>query len=207
MFKMFRHNQMRAYWMVAPLLLSLLSLQSAGQVASSSSLACKYHSIVPLGIERIRLQPAGRDVDLIASAESSSFEGLQKIDQSNHLVLVATSGSKVQEYPGEISFRLTASRLDNLKDDEPPWEVETNQDVSSFLLGLRLRLKIFRGVDAYELPPDEAGLIGVPATIPYDERIYRATFHLDHVPADARIVLEVFDADGDRITRFHLELL
>jgi len=193
--------------MVAPLLLSILSMQSMGQVASSPNLACKYHSIVPLGIERIRLQPAGHDIDLIASAESSSFEGLQKVDQSHHLALISASGSKVQNYPGEISFRLTASRLDKLKDDEPPWEIETNQDANAFLLGLHLRLKIFRGVDAYELEPDEAGLIGVPATIPYDERIYRATFHLDHVPAEARIVLEVFDADGDRITRFHLELL
>jgi len=198
---------MRAHCFIVPFLLSILSLQSAGQVVSSSNLACKYHSIVPLGIERIRLQPGGHEINLIASAESRSFEGLQKVDQSNHLVLIGASGSKVHEYPGEISFRLTASRLDKLKDDEPPWEIETNQDVGAFLLGLHLRLKIFRGVDAYELEPDEAELIGMPATIPYDERIYRATFHLEHVPAEARIVLEVFDADGDRITRFHLELL
>ena len=193
--------------MVAALFLSILSLQSAGQVGSSSSLACKYHSIVPLGIERLKLQPAGYNIDLIASAESSSFEGLQKIDQSNHLALISASGSKVHEYPGKISFRLTASRLDKLRDLEAPWEIETNQDVSAFLLGLHMRLKIFRGLDAYELEPAEAGLIGVPASIPYDERIYRVTFHLEHVPAEARIVLEVFDADGERITRFHLELL
>ncbi|HZR30180.1 MAG TPA: hypothetical protein VFA71_15490 [Terriglobales bacterium] len=182
-------------------------MQSAGQVASSSSLACKYHSIVPLGIERVKLVPAGHNVDLIASAESSSFEGLQKVEQSHRLALVSADGTKVQNYPGEISFRLTASRLDKLKDEEPPLEIETKQDVGSFLLGLHLRLKIFRGVDAYELEPDESELIGVPATIPYDERIYRATFHLDHVPTEARIVLEVFDAEGNRITRFHLELL
>lgn len=204
---MFYHNQMRAYWMVAALFLSILSLQSAGQVGSSSTVACKYHSIVPLGIERLKLQPAGHNIDLIASAESSSFEGLQKVDQSNHLALISASGSEVHEYPSEISFRLTASRLEKLRNNEAPWEVKTNQDVGAFLLGLHLRLKIFRGIEAHEVEPEEAGLIGVPATIPYDERIYRATFHLDHVPAEARIVLEVFDADGDRITRFHLELL
>ncbi len=76
----------------------------------------------------------------------------------------------------------------------------------TFLLSLHLRLKVFQGLDAYEIQPRDVELIGMPANIPYEERIYRAKFHLEHVPADARLVLEVFDSNEERISRFHLEL-
>ena len=46
----------------------------------------------------------------------------------------------------------------------------------------------------------------MPAEVPYDERIYLAGFNLNGVPATDRIVLEVLDPAGARISRFHLEL-
>lgn len=209
--KVFRHNQIRipgidAKWMALSYLLLILTLPGAGQARSSTDLVYRYHSIVPLGTEKIRLQPSQRQIDLIASAESSSFEGVERRDSPPKPRLVNANGSPVSFYPAEVAFRLTATTLNRLKDEDPPLEVNTAQDTNTFLLELHMRLKVFRGLDAYELEPSEVELIGMPAAIPYEERIYRATFNLDHIPADARLVFEVFDSNDERISRFHLEL-
>jgi hypothetical protein len=73
-------------------------------------------------------------------------------------------------------------------------------------LSLHVRVKVFQGLNAYEIEPANVELIGMPANIPYNERIYRATFHLNHVPSDARLMLEIFDSKQERISRFHLAL-
>jgi hypothetical protein len=58
-----------------------------------------------------------------------------------------------------------------------------------------------------EISPTNVKLIGVPSYQPYDERIYRLSFDTPNVPVDARLVLEVYDSSGTRLTRFHLEIL
>jgi hypothetical protein len=181
-------------------------LPGAGQSRSTTELAYKYHSIVPLGADKIRLQPSQKQVDLMASAESSSFEGMVRRNSSYKVRLLTAKGSPVLYYPDEVSFRLTASTLAGLKIGNPALDVATEQDINTFLLSLHLRLKVFQGLDAYEIEPTNLELIGMPAKIPYDERIYRAAFHLNHIPAAARLVLEVFDSKQERISRFHLEL-
>lgn len=47
-------------------------------------------------------------------------------------------------------------------------------------------------------------VIGVSADVPYDERIYRVSLKLDHIPLKHRIVLEL-SPGGERISKFHLE--
>ena len=198
---------MRTPLIVAGVLFLTFVLHSAGEDAASTQSAYKYHSLVPLGMENLRLHPGGQLIRLLATAECGGFEGLERIGEAHQARLMTASGSRLLYYPSEISFRLTGSSFKSSVDRDPPTDIYANQDANSFLLNLHMRLKIFRALDANELDPDEMELIGVPATVPYGERIYRATFHLDHVPSDARMVLEVFDSSGQRISRFHLDLL
>lgn len=191
---------------VSGVLLLNFTLRSAGQDGSPPQSVYKYHSIVPLGMENLRLQPGGEAIRLLATAECRSLEGIRRIGVLGTARLVAPNGSRLLYYPSEISFRLTASALKKAADRDPVI-VNADQDVNSFLLNLHMRLKVFRGLDAYELEPEQAELIGVPAAVPYGERIYHAVFRLEQVPSDARIVLEVFDGSGQRISRFHLDLL
>ena len=58
-----------------------------------------------------------------------------------------------------------------------------------------------------EIDPANVRLIGVPAYEPYAERVYRVSFNTPNVPVDERLVLEVFDSAGTRLSRFHLEIL
>jgi hypothetical protein len=50
-------------------------------------------------------------------------------------------------------------------------------------------------------------MIGVPADVPYDERVYRINFALDKLPITDRCVLEVLSPTGERLTKFHFDLL
>ena len=79
--------------------------------------------------------------------------------------------------------------------------------MNEFLLGLKFKLKIFRGLQMKTVNPSNVKLIGVPSYEPYDERVYRVSFETPDLPVDARLVLEVFDSTGTRLTRFHLEIL
>src|SRR5215471_14768491 len=105
------HNGFPIRWLAATCLAMLglpaiLASPAAGQSRPSTDLAYTYHSIVPLGIDKIRLQPSQQRVDLMASAESSGFEGLERRDSSHKVRLVNAEGSPVFYYPGEVSFRL-----------------------------------------------------------------------------------------------------
>ena len=207
----FWHNRFRIQWLargfVAALGLSaILTLRGAAQSPASTDLAFKYHSIVPMGADEIRLQPSQQKVDLMASAESDSFEGVERRDPSHKVRLVDAGGSPFLYYPDEVSFRLTVSTIDKLKDQDRPLDIATDQDANTFLLNLHLRLKVFQGLDAYEIEPAHVELIGMPANIPYSERIYRATFPLNNIPSTARLMLEIFDSRQERISRFHLDL-
>jgi hypothetical protein len=73
------------------------------------------------------------------------------------------------------------------------------------MLGLRFRLKIFKRHPRHRTrEPKVVSVIGVPADVPYDERVYRVSFKLDRIPLKHRIVLEL-SPGGERISKFHLE--
>ena len=50
-------------------------------------------------------------------------------------------------------------------------------------------------------------MIGVPADVAYDERVYRISFSGQKIPVSDRCILEVLSPTGERLTRFHFDLL
>lgn len=189
----------------------LLAASGAASGPSSKASVWEYdfHSIVPLGYDALRLHPAKQTVYLMASAESAGFEGMQRRNDNGRVVVTGADGEPVENYPDAIDFRVTAStkkrKLDS--DDLAPHEVNAARPVSEYLLQLKFRLRIYRGLEGRTVEPDVVRLIGVPADVPYDERIYRVSFKIGAVSVQERIVLEVLDPDGNRVSKFHLEVL
>ena len=58
-----------------------------------------------------------------------------------------------------------------------------------------------------QVAPVSVQLIGVPQDVPYDERVYRVTFDVGDLLVTDRCVLMVLSPDGERLTRFHFNLL
>jgi hypothetical protein len=166
-----------------------------------------FHSPVPLGLEAIRVMPSKKMVYLLASAENQTLDGIQ-VNRAPHVGFVARSdGSPVKSYPSGLDFRVTATALPNDFKGVDQFQVTSNESMNDFLLGLKFKLKVFRGLKKKELTPTNVKLIGVPAYQSYEERVYRVSFDTPNLPVDARLVLEVYSADGTRLTRFHLEML
>lgn len=143
----------------------------------------------------------------MATAESPMFEGWRRVIRNHHSIVLDASGTPVRFFPQTLKFRVTAStRSDRLMPFDKPDPIE-GSDARAWLKQLSFRLKIFHGLDAHEVEPAAITNLGMPPDIPYDERIYEVSFDLKDMPATDRLVLEVFSPDGERVGRFHLELL
>jgi hypothetical protein len=154
------------------------------------------------------LKPDNRTLFFLASAESSGFEGWRRPLESSKRMRAA-DGSPVELYPRFVDFRVTVSTRSNAIPGLQPLLVDSEsqpKDWNDYLLNLRFRLKIFRGLQTTVLEPKLVKLVGMPLDIRYDERIYRLSFDLGEVPLADRVVLEVLSPSEERLTRFHLDL-
>src|SRR4051794_25375120 len=81
-----------------------------GPAASKSSLwEYDFHSVVPLGADALRLEPAKKTVYLMASAESAEFEGMRRTESDNQVTVIGPNGQEAKDYPQSIDFRVTVS--------------------------------------------------------------------------------------------------
>lgn len=167
-----------------------------------------FHSFIPLGFEPFQLNPSGRPLTLMATAQSPRFEGWHRVTRDKHRVIVDGTDHPVTAYPDTVDFRVTASTrsMRSLLLDKPT-AISIADEPAALLLHLQFRLKIFHGLEAREVQPAAIRNLGVPPDVPYDERIYIVSFDLKDVSTEDRLVLEVFTPDGQRFCKFHLELL
>jgi len=185
---------------------TLPTVHAADSARPIPTVAHLFHSVVPLGQDGLLLQPSKRSLILVASAQSSGFDGWQQVEANGNRLIYESTGYRVHHYPEYIDFRVTASaRRDGYNLGEPLYPTPCNAEIDEYLLGLKFRLKIFHGIDAKVLEPKAVKLVGVPADMPYDERVYQVSFKLENVPVDDRLVLEVLSPEGHRISKFHLE--
>ncbi len=166
----------------------------------------QFHALVPLGVEGFTLGSPDRKFYLMALAEDPSFEGMHQKHVDSRRVLLDANGRQVTYFPRKLSFRVTATTWADKLESIDYFQLHAPADTNSFLLGLRFRLRIFRGLKARTLSASSVDLIGMPADISYEERIYRVTFDIGHVPVEDRIVLEVLSPSGDRLCKFHLDM-
>jgi len=153
------------------------------------------------------LKPTNAEVSLLGLVECPELEGAQHVSEGTNARVVSADGTPLTHFPHNFSFRITASLRKTVL-STPTGEVTSNDSPEDFLLKLKFGLKVFNGLNVHEIQPESVEMIGVPADLPYDERIYRVTFNiLNDVPVTDRMVLEVMSSENDRLTRFHFDLL
>ena len=161
---------------------------------------------IPLGIEGFFVRPSRRTMYVMGTAHSSFFGGWRIVGTGPRRAVIGSDGTPVLQFPTHVQFRITAQAVDNPNLFVERDLLDINDDLNHFLLNLRFRLKIFHGLEATPVTPDLVELVGMPADVQYDERVYRLSFTLPPVPIEDRIVLEVLRPDnGKRLCKFHLE--
>lgn len=186
-------------------LLVLVILAAPGWPAASPELA-PMRSMIPAGYEIVRLQPSGAVVSLLGLVECPEIEGAQHVSEGLQSRIQRPDGAELRHFPRHFSFRITAS-LRKTVIDPPSSSLNFSQDPEEFLLGLKFRLRAYDALVAKELSPESVTMIGVPADIPYDERVFRVNFDVGDRAVTDRFVLEVYSATGERVGRFSFELL
>jgi hypothetical protein len=161
---------------------------------------------MPLGTNRITLRPSGQHVLLLGCLEDHRFDRLQVSRVRKSPFVIDATGDVWKNYPDALTFRITATALGSSVVQADEDTINESTDLNSFLLGLRFRLKSFHGLHVKLVQPTSVRLIGVPADVPYQERVYRVAFDTGDFPVDDRLVMEVLSPKGQLLTRFHLEL-
>jgi hypothetical protein len=199
---------------LAAIVAATLMLALPGPAQDYTSSEFVFHSVVPLGVEAIVLRPAKTRIALLATAECPGLEGVRRVfrqplDSGDGGVggkVFGKDGRQMTYFPRHISFRVTATAREKLIELEP-FDVESNMDLNQYLLGLTFKLRAYHGIDVRELTATKVQLLGPPAKVPYDARSFRVAFNLDKVRVEDRLVLELWSPDGQRLAKFHLELL
>ncbi len=178
---------------------------SAPSKTTGTSVQYRYHARIPLGSENFSVQLWQSGLTVLASAENPEFEGWGVNVKGENRRVVDAFGQPVRFYPDEVTFRVTIGTRTRLSDTQP-FPLRVSLAANDYLLNVRFRVKIFHGLHPTMVEPSAVELIGVPADIAYDERIYRVSFHLDDISITDRVVLEVLAPSGERLCKFHLDL-
>ena len=192
---------------MAALLLPLLMSAHAADGASPADPVTEFafHAVVPLGVEGFVLHDLRQTMYLLASARDPQFEGYRRVMIEGRRTLLDAAGHPVLSYPRDLHFRVTASTRLKLV-GVASWPESAGQTANQYMLGLRFRLRIFRGLQQRVVNPSTVKMIGMPADVAYDERVYRVSFQVGELPITDRVVLEVLSPGGKRLSRFHLDL-
>jgi hypothetical protein len=194
----------RWQWSLPVIAFLLTVVAAAGQKGADKTEAL--HATTPAGYEIVKLKPSGTNLFLLGLIECPELEGAQHVSEGSHARIVAADGSSLDHFPRFLNFRITASLRKELLDSTSDGSV-TTQDPQDFILKLGFVLRGYDGLQSYELRPQSVEMIGVPADVPYDERVFRISFDVGSRPVSDRFVLEVLSPEGTRIARFHFELL
>ena len=163
-------------------------------------------SNMPAGYDVIVLKPSKATLSLIGLIECPELEGALHVAEGSHRRLVSADGTTVKQFPQRFSFRITAS-LKKIFIEEPNTSVNIAGDPHELLLKLKFRVRAYHGLESREIVPQSIEMIGMPADVPADERVYRMNMDTGNLPITDRVVVEIFSPQGELLTHFPFILL
>jgi hypothetical protein len=165
-----------------------------------------FGSNTPAGYEVMQLKPSGDTLSLMGLVECPELEGVRHISQGINARLISANGVPIKAFPQHFSFRVTAS-LRKVLLDGPVVSVNVPVDSQDLLLKLKFRVRAYHGLEVREIAPESIEMIGVPADVPYDERVYRVNMNVENLPASDRLVIEILSPQDEVLTHFLFNLL
>lgn len=184
----------------------LLSCSFAAGPAPKSNDRPALHSAMPAGYDIILLKPSGVNLELMGLIECPELEGAQHVVAGAHSSIISADGERMDKFPHHFNFRITASLRKSIQ-EAPINVVNAPDDPHDLLLKLRFRVKAYHGLQVRDVVANSVDLIGMPADVPYDERIYRISIAIDDASITDRFVIDVLTPEGELLTHFPFTLL
>ncbi|HEY1528294.1 MAG TPA: hypothetical protein VGH51_18870 [Candidatus Angelobacter sp.] len=169
--------------------------------AQSSVGGSAMHGNTPAGYDVVVLKPSGANLSLMGLIECPELEGAQHVSAGSNRKLVSADGGAIKQFPQRFSFRITAS-LKKIVLDGPATSANVSDDPRDLLLKLKFRIRAYNGLEVHQIAPESVEMIGVPADVPSDERIYRITLNNVRLPITDRLVVEILTPQGEVLTHF-----
>ncbi|MGC2694726.1 MAG: hypothetical protein WA738_02960 [Candidatus Angelobacter sp.] len=187
-----------------PLILAICSIAAAARSALQSGQGM--HSATPAGYDVVVLKPSGITIALMGLIECPELEGAQHIAAGSNAKLLSADGETMKTFPNHFSFRITAT-LQKVSHQDAADTLQFRGDPRDLLLKLRFRVKAYSGLRMREIIPESIDLIGMPADVPYNERVYRVTIKNTKMAITDRVVIEILSPQGETMTHFPFNLL
>jgi hypothetical protein len=161
---------------------------------------------MPVGYDVVELRPSGMNLSLMGLVECPEMEGARHVAEGIKAAMINANGERMHTFPRHFSFRVTAS-LRKIVTNQAAFAVRIPDDPNALLLNLRFRVKVYHGLEMREVFPVTVQQIGMPADVPYDERVYRVGVNIGDLPISDRFVIEVLTPEGELLTHFPFGLL
>ena len=195
-------NDMKAHRIARSGLLAIVAMFALAAAAGTvSRVSNAMHSTMPAGYDVVVLKPSGMSLSLMGLVECPELEGVQSVSEGSHKKLVSSDGETIRQFPQRFSFRVTAS-LRKIMLDGPVASVNVGDEPRQLLLNLKFRIRAYNGLESHDIVPDSVEMIGMPADVPYDERVYRINLNKVDLPITARLVVEIRTPQGELLTHF-----
>lgn len=188
---------------IALIVISCSLAASAGKLLKSGP---GLHSAMPAGYDVVVLKPSGVNLSLMGLIECPELEGAQHVASGLKSKILAADGARLEKFPQHFSFRITAS-LRKIVLDGPASAVRFSGNPQDLLLKLKFRIKAYHGLEMREITPESIEMIGIPADISSDERVYRVGVNIGDMPVIDRFVIEVLSPEDEVLTHFPFALL
>lgn len=162
--------------------------------------------VTPLGGDTIKLMPVNRVLSFMVSAESSKLRDARVLNVEGRKVVKGADGNEITHYPDDLVFRFTISSK-AAQVERTPLVFDAKVGVGELTTNMRFKLHRFKGLESEEIDPEKAEMIGVPANVPYNERIYRVKFKTADFSIEDRLMFEIIAPNGARLGKFHFYLM
>jgi hypothetical protein len=163
-------------------------------------------SAIPAGYEVVVLKPSGVSLIVMGLIECPELAGAQHLSQGMNSRVISSSGERMTKFPRHFNFRITAS-LRKIVVDAHAGSVNVPEDPEELLLKLRFRIKGYHGLERRAILAESVEMIGMPADVPYDERVYRIGVDAGNASITDRFVIEVLTPEGELLTHFPFNVL
>jgi hypothetical protein len=188
------------------LLCQLGFLFTLTSLAFAQDRTARFTDLEHLDNDCVKLTKTGETLNFLATWIAPELKNYERVYDGNRRFVRTMDGERVTQYPEKMTLRISVGNKTKVEGTKP-LDFNTEYSAHDLAKSLHFRLRVYNGLEYREIEPMSAKIIGVPADVAYDERIYLVEFLLDNVPVENRLMIEVLDPQNTRVTRFSISML